>query len=104
MHSMTILDELLEDWDVIKINPVVTLWWGAGLIFIFTSYFFLSRVPPDYPVGFPLFAMGFAFFTFGSNRFSTAQSRSKFNEISEKLQKLDAINDSLKKIEDTWSK
>jgi hypothetical protein len=98
---MTILDELNEDWGIIKINPGVTIWWTVGLIFIFTSYIFLSEMSPDYTVGFPLFAMGFAFFTFGSNRFSTAQSRSKFHEINEKLKKLDEIESSLKKIECT---
>jgi hypothetical protein len=100
---MTILDELNEDWEVIRINPMVPFWWSTGLIFIFVSYFFLSRVPPNFPVGFPLFAMGFAFFTFGSNRFSVAQSRGKYNEINEKLKKLEEINDSLKKLEETWA-
>ena len=89
---------LHEDWEVIRSDPLMVIWWVLGIGCILAGFLLLSTNPPNLPLGLPAFALGFAFFIFGSNRYSNIILRKKLDTINEKLKNIEAKEDSLKKM------
>lgn len=89
---------LHEDLEVIRSDPLMVIWWVLGIGCILAGFLLLSTNPPNLLMGLPSFALGFAFFIFGSNRYSNIVLRNKLDTINEKLKNIEAKEDSLKKI------
>lgn len=87
-----------EDWEIVRSDPLMVIWWALGIGCTLAGFLFLSTNPPNLPTGLPSFAFGFAFFIFGSNRYSNSIVRKKLDLIHEKLKNIEAKEDSLKKM------
>ncbi len=87
-----------EDWEIVRSDPLMVIWWALGIGCTLAGFLFLSTNPPNLPLGLPSFAFGFAFFIFGSNRYSNSIMRKKLDMINEKLKKIEEKEDSLKKM------
>lgn len=85
--------DLKEDMKLYSSDPFILFWSLFGVLAVISGAILLNQNPPIYQTGFPSITLGFAFFTFGSNRYSNAKMRRKLDEIEnnliEKLKKMD---------------
>jgi hypothetical protein len=75
------------------IDAMVIEYWILSVIFIFIGGTLINANPPNFQVGYPMIAVGFAFFVFGSSHSASNISIQKTNEI---IKKLDEIQEHLK--------
>lgn len=92
--TMDILNRII--FEIKKTDSIVMLYWIMSLLFVIPGWGLLISNPPNFQVGFPMAAIGFAFFVFGTNKHNSLKAEKKFDSISEKI---DAIHEQLKKRE-----
>jgi len=80
----TLKRELDEDISIYSSDLLIPVWLILGLISILSGAYYLNANPPIYQIGFPAVSIGFAFFTFGSNRYSGDKIQRKLDEIIKK--------------------
>lgn len=73
---------------------IVLIFGGIGILFIVLGGLLLNMNPPNFQIGYPTTAIGFAFFVFSVSTDNANKSARKSDQISEKL---DAIHEELKK-------
>ena len=76
----------------------VWLFGGLSIIFILIGNIHLNQNPPNFQIGYPTTAMGFAFFVFAVSIDNSKKSAKKMNQI---LEKLNDIQGELKKNNDS---
>ncbi|MGA2120933.1 MAG: hypothetical protein ABSG49_02680 [Methanoregula sp.] len=82
---------------ILSIKPTegnVLIYGGIGILFIFLGGMLLSMNPPNFQVGYPTIAIGFAFFVFAVSIDNSKKSAKKSDQI---LAKLDEIHEEIKK-------
>jgi hypothetical protein len=94
---MAIWVESHEDCGLIKNDPLTVICFVLGSLFVISGFMLIRATPPNFQVGFLLLAVGFALFAFDLYHYSNARPSRKLHEISEKLDKSDALDNNLKK-------
>jgi len=86
-HSVitTLKKELDEDISIYSSDLFIPVWLILGLLSTLSGAYYLNANPPVYQIGFPAVSLGFAFFTFGSNRYSGVKIQRKLDEIVKKV-------------------
>jgi tetrahydromethanopterin S-methyltransferase subunit G len=92
---MPILDQIIDDWRIIKSEPLIAFYWIFGILITIVGGSILNATPSNPQFGFPFLAIGFAFAVFGTNIYSNNKSRRKIYEI---LRKLEAIEKSIQEL------
>jgi len=75
-------------------SGIVLFFGGGGILFIILGGLILNMNPPNFQIGYPTTAIGFAFFVFAVSTDNAHKSAKKSDQI---LEKLDAIYEELKK-------
>ncbi|MGA2913509.1 MAG: hypothetical protein ABSE07_08335 [Methanoregula sp.] len=83
---MTIRKELAADSEILRKNPEILIYWIFGVILIVASGTVLYAEKPNPQIGFSLVALGFAFVTYGLNKFSSIESGKKIINILTEIQ------------------
>jgi len=91
---MDVLKELRLE--INETSGIVFLYWFTSLIFLVVGWLLLNLTPPNYQIGFPFTALGFAFFVFGTSINNSNKSAKKIDLI---LKKLDNIHNEMRKKE-----
>jgi hypothetical protein len=73
---------------------IVLIFGGIGILFIVLGGLLLNMNPPNFQIGYPTTAIGFAFFVFAVSTDNANKSAKKSDQI---LEKLEAIDEELKK-------
>ena len=94
---MAIWVESNEDCGLIKNDPLTVICFVLGSLFVIYGFILIRAAPPNFKVGFILLAVGFALFAFDLYHYSNALTSRRLHEISEKLDKLDILDNNLKK-------
>jgi len=89
---MNILDNL--KLEIKETSAVVLIYWCMCLIFVFMGWLLFNLNPPNYQIGLPMTALGFAFFVFGTSVNISNKSAKKTDLI---LKKLEDIHEELRK-------
>jgi len=94
------MDNLL---DINETKNIVKLYWIMSLLFVIPGWGLIILNPPNFQVGFPMAAIGFAFFVFGTNKHNSFKAEEKIDSINKKIdliiKKVDDIPEQLKKRE-----
>jgi hypothetical protein len=83
---MTASGDLKNDLKIIMNNLEILFYWIFGVILIVIGGAVLNQEIPNPQIGFPLIAIGFAFVTYGLNKFSSVEFRKEIIEILTKIQ------------------
>lgn len=97
--TMDILNRII--FEIKKTDNMVMLYWGMSLLFVISGWGLLISNPPNFQVGFPMAAIGFAFFVFGTNRHNSLKAVNEIASINKKInliiKKVDDIPEQLEK-------
>jgi len=77
-----------------QIDSTVLLFGGIGIIFIILGGLLLNQSSPNYQIGYPTTAIGFAFFVFAVSTDNAIKSAKKTDQI---LMKLEKMHEEIKK-------
>ena len=86
---MAIHDKLKDDYEVIKSDIIIPLYWIIGLMLVMSGYILITSTSPNIEAGFACIALGFVIVIIGLNKFSNAESKKKMAEIQNTLNKME---------------
>jgi uncharacterized membrane protein len=86
---MAVHDRLKDDYDIIKSDKIIPLYWIIGFMLVISGYALIKSASPDLEGGFACIAIGFAIVIIGLNKFSNAESKKKMTEIQQTLNKME---------------
>lgn len=75
-------------------SSIVFIFGGSGILFIILGGLLLNMNPPNFQIGYPTTAIGFAFFVFAISTDNAHKSAKNSDQI---LEKIDSIHEELKK-------
>ncbi|PKL65704.1 MAG: hypothetical protein CVV32_00425 [Methanomicrobiales archaeon HGW-Methanomicrobiales-3] len=73
---------------ITQIDGIVWLFGGIGVIFIFLGGILVNINPPNYQIGYPTTAIGFACFVFAVSIGNSKKSEKKMDQILDKLKEI----------------
>jgi hypothetical protein len=82
--------------DIKKIDSNILIYGGFGVILVFLGGQLINMNPPNFQVGYPTLAIGFAFFVFSTTLNNSKKTSQKMDQI---MTKLNEIQEDLKKRE-----
>jgi len=83
---MTPREDLNNDIEAIKKNPQIIFFIVFGIFLLIAGGTALNSIKPNYQIGYPLVALGFALAAYGLNRFSSISSGIQLMKILTKIQ------------------
>ena len=86
---MAVHDKLIDDYEVIKSDVIIPVYWIIGIMLVVTGYTLIKSTSPNIEGGFVCIAVGFAIVIIGLNKFSNAESKKRMTEIQQTLNKME---------------